>query len=311
MILRSLILSLALASPAGAFELGWPVACTLGQSCFIQHYFDHDSGPGIRDYTCGTLSYDGHEGTDIALPNRAAMAAGVEVLAAAPGTVLAIRDGIADFEPFAQGKDCGNGVLLDNGDGWQTQYCHMKEGSVAVHKGDRVTAGAKLGLVGQSGNAAFPHLHLSVRHHGQDLDPFEPVLTGCGLPKTPGLWATPIPYVPSGFMAAGFAASVPTFDAVQSGLPTQPLPADTPAIVLWAEVYGGHGGDSLVFQITAPGGSILLKGANDLTRNQDQLYRALGTKLHAPLKPGKYLGTIQFIRDGKVFATTTTEVSVP
>lgn len=309
--IRALILSLALASPAGAFQLDWPVACTLGQTCFIQHYFDHDPGPGTRDYTCGTLTYDRHEGTDIALPNRAAMAAGVDVLAAAPGTVLATRDGIADFEPFAKGKDCGNGVLLDNGDGWQTQYCHMKLGSVAVKKGDQLSAGAKLGLIGQSGNADFPHLHLTVRQNGTDLDPFEPVDQGCGEPASPGLWTHPMPYVPSGFMAAGFSSAVPGFDQIQTGLPTAPLPADAPAIVLWAEVYGGHAGDQMAFQITAPDGSTLLKGANDLTRNQDQLFRALGTRLHAPLKPGQYAGRIDLIRDGKTFATTTTEVTVP
>lgn len=309
--IRTLILTLALASPAGAFQLAWPAACTLGQTCFIQHYFDHDSGPGTRDYTCGTLTYDGHEGTDIALPNRAAMAAGVDVLAAAAGTVAATRDGIADFEPFATGKDCGNGVLLDNGDGWQTQYCHMKMGSVAVRKGDHLAAGARLGQIGQSGNAAFPHLHLSVRQNGIDLDPFEPVERGCGVPASPGLWAQAIPYVPSGFMAAGFASAVPGFDQIQAGLPTAPLPADSPAIVLWAEVYGGHAGDRVEFQITAPDGSTLLKGGNDLTRSQDQFYRALGTKLHAPLQPGTYLGRIDLIRKGATFATTTAEVTVP
>jgi hypothetical protein len=83
---------LALALPAGAFaqtdfRLAWPAACTLGETCHIQQYYDHDAGPKAADFTCGTLSYDGHDGTDIALPTRAAMTAGVEVLASAPGTV--------------------------------------------------------------------------------------------------------------------------------------------------------------------------------------------------------------------------------
>ena len=88
-------------------------------------------GPAATDFTCGPLSYDGHDGTDIALPTRAAMAEGVAVLAAAPGTVTGIRDGIADFAPVIQGKECGNGVVIDHGAGWVTQYCHLRQGSVA------------------------------------------------------------------------------------------------------------------------------------------------------------------------------------
>jgi hypothetical protein len=119
--IRALLCLLALATPAGAFQLApfklaWPVDCTLGQTCHIQHYVGHDPGPGERDFTCGTLSYDGHDGTDIALPNRAAMAAGVKVLATAPGRVLGARDGVEDFVPPVPGKECGNGVLVDDGD---------------------------------------------------------------------------------------------------------------------------------------------------------------------------------------------------
>ena len=68
-------LLMALAPPAGAFDLAFPADCTLGQDCYIQQYHDHDPGPEATDYTCGPLSYDGHDGTDIALPTRAAMAA--------------------------------------------------------------------------------------------------------------------------------------------------------------------------------------------------------------------------------------------
>ena len=83
--------SLAAAEP---FSLDFPVDCTLGETCYIQQYVDHDPGPGARDFTCQGLSYDGHKGTDIALPTLAAMAQGVRVRAAAPGVVRARRDGV-------------------------------------------------------------------------------------------------------------------------------------------------------------------------------------------------------------------------
>ena len=63
-------------------------------------------------------------------------------------------------------RNCGNGVVIRHADGWETQYCHLRRGSVQVAEGDRVEAGEPLGLVGMSGEANFPHVHLSVRRDG-------------------------------------------------------------------------------------------------------------------------------------------------
>ena len=82
----------------------WPVACEIGRTCVIQQYVDHDPGPGARDYTCGTLVYDGHTGTDIRVPDLAAQRAGVDVLAAADGAVLRTRDGMADVSVATIGE---------------------------------------------------------------------------------------------------------------------------------------------------------------------------------------------------------------
>ena len=38
----------------------------------------------------------------------------------------------------------------------------MQPGSVRVHKGDRVTRGQVIGLVGNTGNSVAPHLHFQV-----------------------------------------------------------------------------------------------------------------------------------------------------
>ncbi|WP_098410577.1 M23 family metallopeptidase [Thioclava sp. ES.031] len=161
-----------------------PVECTLGQDCYIQNYVDRDPGPGARDAGCGGLTYDRHKGTDFALLTEAQMQAGVQVIAAAPGRVIATRDGEPDGAyasgQTAAGKECGNGIVIDLGHGWQTQYCHLRDGSISVTRGDQVAAGAPLGLVGQSGKAEFPHLHLSLRHDDTVIDPFDPVMQdGC------------------------------------------------------------------------------------------------------------------------------------
>jgi murein DD-endopeptidase MepM/ murein hydrolase activator NlpD len=228
------LLTLALAQTAGAFELppfklSWPVDCTLGDTCHIQQYFDHDAGLGASDFTCGPLSYDGHDGTDIALATRIAMAAGVAVLAAAPGTVRGVRDGVEDFLPPQDGRECGNGVLIDHGAGWVTQYCHLRQGSVRVSPGDVVAPGTPLGLIGQSGMADFPHLHLSVRQNGVERDPFAPNSTTCGTEPGAALWAAPLPYEPGGFLVAGRGAgAMPARMASKSGTASEKPAARKP-----------------------------------------------------------------------------------
>lgn len=53
---------------------------------------DHDPSDAAHDFACGSLTYDTHKGTDFALPTLAAQAAGVNVLAAAAGTVVGVRN---------------------------------------------------------------------------------------------------------------------------------------------------------------------------------------------------------------------------
>ncbi|MDZ4392911.1 M23 family metallopeptidase [Cypionkella sp.] len=304
------LLSLALAFPAGAFELSFPVDCSLGDTCYIQQYVDHDPGPAARDFTCGSLSYEGHDGTDIALPSRSAMFAGVNVLAAAAGTVKGGRDGIADFAPVVADRECGNGVLVDHGGGWETQYCHMKQGSVRVKVGDEVAPGTVLGQIGQSGMAEFPHLHLSVRHNGGELDPFAPdSLTSCG-PPGPGLWDQPLAYQPGGLLSIGISAAIPDYPAVKAGLASPDLPKDAPALVVWTFLFGAQPGDAILFRLTGPEGDVLTD-RSVLEKTQAQAFRAVGRKLKTPEWPvGRYQGEAVLQRGGVELGREQIEITV-
>jgi len=159
-------------------ELSLPVACEPGRTCFIQSFVDVDTGTGAQDFACGSATYDGHKGTDFRVLSVAAAHRGVDVLASAVGIVKAVRDGMDDAlaseatRREIAGRECGNGVVLDHGGGWETQYCHMLRGSIAVKAGERVARGERLGHVGYSGLAEFAHLHLEVRRDGQPIDPF-------------------------------------------------------------------------------------------------------------------------------------------
>jgi Peptidase family M23 len=287
---------MALASPAGAFDLAFPADCSLGAGCYIQQYHDHDPGPEATDYTCGPLSYDGHDGTDIALPTRAAMAAGVNVLAAAPGVVKGLRDGVADAAPFPSGQDCGNGVVIDHGNGWETQYCHLKQGSVRVQTGQPVTVGTALGQIGQSGRAEFPHLHFAVRREGAKIDPFAPDAIACGAAGD-DLWASDLPHQPGGILGLGLTDQVPTFDAIKSGLPSPDLPATAPALVVWVYLFGPRAGDAILFDLIGPEGAVVTERVQ-VEKTQALAFRAVGRKLTLPAWPaGSYTATATLMRD--------------
>ena len=307
MIRAGLLLGLvAVATPAAAADpaLDWPLDCSLGDSCFVQNYVDDDPGPEARDYTCGPLTYDGHKGTDIALRSMAAMRAGVTVRAAAPGWVRAVRDGEPDDASVRPGKECGNGVVIDHGGGWQSQYCHMKQGSIAVEPGQKVTMGTMLGQVGLSGQTEFPHLHFELRRDGDIVDPFSPdARAGCAEPGgDQGLWPQAMPYLTGGLVSTGMATLVPDFETIKTGdaAETRATP-DAPALVVWAQVYGSRPGDLLVLRIIGPDGSILISREVELERAQARLFRAIGKRRPANGWPaGSYLGNARLLRDGQV-----------
>ena len=81
---------------------------------------DIDPSPSAKDYKCGTLTYDKHNGTDFRLPSLEAQKAGVEVLASASGRVLRTRDGAPDgaFRKSAREAvrdvECGNGLVIEH-----------------------------------------------------------------------------------------------------------------------------------------------------------------------------------------------------
>lgn len=317
----ALITALALGSSAGAEPfLDLPIDCVLGETCHIQQFVDRDPGQGATDFRCGPLTYDGHQGTDFALPTLAAQTQGVEVLAAAPGRVSGIRDGMADIlqggpgAPDVTGRECGNGILIDHGDGWQTQYCHLALGSVTVATGETVQAGQRIGLVGLSGMTQFPHLHLTLRRNGQIIDPFAPdeaAGTGTCQPD-PGeaLWRTPLDYAPGGLIAAALATGVPDYDAIKAGLPEPSLSIGEP-LVLWAYLFGGQAGDVLSMTATGPEGTIFEHDIL-LNRTQAQLFRAFGRR--APdggWEPGPYRTVVTLTRDGVVIDRLEGEASLP
>jgi hypothetical protein len=317
-----LLAALLLAPGAAAADpqFSFPVACTLGRDCFVQNYVDTDMSAAARDFTCGSLSYDGHKGTDIRLKHYVAMAAGFEVLAAAPGTVLRTRDGMADVSVKEIGaaaiknREAGNSVIVDHGDGWVTQYSHMRKGSVAVKPGQAVTAGTPLGLIGLSGNTEFPHLHFEVRHDDRSIDPFsgEPVAAGCGL-ASHGLWKIELPYIPTGLLGDGFALERPKVDAARHGAyAATALTIESPALVYWIDVFGLQAGDRLRITLTDPDGAILAESETPIDRPKAQYFAFAGARHPGRgWKSGSYIGRLEVVRGDRIVVTKQNQMALP
>ncbi len=146
---------------------------------------------GNRDYQCEFKWYSGHGGVDILLRNFEVQDSGVGVLAAAPGTVIFLRDGIFDRSTQNGNGGFGNHVIIEHGSGVTSYYGHMRSGSIRVAENATVSRGDTLGLVGSSGNSNWPHLHFEVISNSQVVDPF---LGPCNPPAGQPTWLSQLPW---------------------------------------------------------------------------------------------------------------------
>lgn len=307
---------------ASAFELGFPVQCELNKDCFIQNYVDSDSTAGYSDYHCGKLTYNTHDGTDFRVRNFPAMERGVNVLAAAPGTVLGFRDEIADTgiqNPDIKNKECGNGVLVQHAEGWQTQYCHMKRGSITVKKGQMVQTGDVLGQVGFSGQTEFPHMHLSVRHNGKKIDPFTAQEIGavpCSNVEPKGIWApavaAKIAYNPTHLLDMGLTTQTPDVDGVRHGKFNETeMNLNAPLLALWVDMMGTQADDRLLLTLTNPSGVKIYEKEEIFAKPKAAQYFFIGLKNQAWVS-GAYTGSAVLTRGGQVvFSETRTILARP
>ena len=226
-------------SPRSAVELGWPLRLAEGLDDYGYHGVSNfvDQNPAfpnqLGDFNCGARTYDqangyNHAGTDYftwpfgwdKMDNDA-----VEIVAAAPGTIVLKADGQYDRRCTLSGAPW-NAVYVEHADGSISWYGHMKNGSTTPKEvGETVEAGEYLGVVGSSGNSTGPHLHFEVYDTGGELiDPYE---GACNELNATTWWANQPVYYDSALNA------LMTHDAAP-GLPTCP---DTEDIVNAADHF--------------------------------------------------------------------------
>jgi len=298
----------------GRLTLSLPIGCELGVTCWIPNYVDLKPGKGVVDYTCGDATYDAppgdqHKGTDFAVRDMAAVRNGVPVFAAAAGKVVGVRDGMADVGGTVSNWECGNGLRIDHDNGLTTQYCHMRRDSVLPKIGDRVERGQQLGLVGLSGQTAFPHLHFQVERDKDIIDPFAGLdrKKQCGVGEKT-LWDTQtlaqVPYQPTAIYNAGFAPQKPDLKLIRDGQYHDRLfDATAVAMVVWAELFRVRAGDEIVIEITDPAGAHIHKQRIEIKAKKARYYAFSGLRLKAlKWRSGTYRGKVTLIRKTENFS---------
>jgi murein DD-endopeptidase MepM/ murein hydrolase activator NlpD len=180
----------------------WPLRIARGPAAQgaerVVNFVDHDATyPGsTRDYNCGKRTYDtesgyNHRGLDISIwPDNWNMMAArqLEIIAAAPGTIMNKADGHFD-QYCAFNSNPWNAVYVQHDDGSVAWYGHMKAGTVTSKPiGARVVAGEFLGNVGSSGSSSGPHLHFEVYDANKNL--VDPFAGSCNERNTESWWAS-------------------------------------------------------------------------------------------------------------------------
>lgn len=151
-----------------------------------------------------------HAGIDIATGRR-----NEPVYAIKGGTVALV--GVN--QPGGSMGGYGNAVVIDHGNGIYVLYAHLKDGSVTVAQGQRVEAGTRIGIIGNTTNGRFsplpgqsvedwtrqarargygsgpmvPHLHMEVRQAYPDgrapfPGPYPQTPEQAGQNRDPAVW---------------------------------------------------------------------------------------------------------------------------
>lgn len=299
-----------------------PLKCALDRDCWIINVPDAAGDAKALDHRCGFRTYNGHKGTDFAVRDFRAVDEDANVVAAAPGLVTAARDGTDEYFKLTPGtrkligaKACGNGVIVQHSGGWESQYCHLRKGSVAVKLGDRVKRGDRLGNVGMSGQTEFPHVHVEFRDDGKAIDPFTGAAVGAGCNRPlRSLWRRDagVKYPGFALYAAGFADHSPSAERVRSTARSPvSMPRHSAGLVLWAAMFGIQRGDVLKLRILDPSGAAIAVREIRFDRAQAWRMESTGRKMTAAgWAPGKWKGEANLERfvSGR---TVTRRISVP
>jgi murein DD-endopeptidase MepM/ murein hydrolase activator NlpD len=110
------------------------------------------------------MSHKGERALDFKVKKR------TKICAARPGVVIASRGDSKEGGLKPENLSDGNYVSIRHVDGSVAHYWHLHTDGVMVNVGDTVKAGQWIGLSGNTGYSAFPHLHFEVQGYNSKGD---------------------------------------------------------------------------------------------------------------------------------------------
>ena len=81
--------------------------------------------------------------------------------------IYSTAPGVVSFTGVRSGY--GNTIEIDHGRGFKTRFAHLA--AIAVHVGQRVAVGQRIGAMGSTGRSTGPHLHYEVWVDGKAQNP--------------------------------------------------------------------------------------------------------------------------------------------
>jgi murein DD-endopeptidase MepM/ murein hydrolase activator NlpD len=214
----------------------WPLKLAAGfnqcQFHFIGAFVDQNTATtAIQDFNCETNTYDGHQGTDIAIAPYGFYKMDnnqVEVIAGAAGTIVQRADGNLDRN-CSSNSLTANSIILQHSDGTYSLYWHMKKGSITTKTvGQTVVSGEYLGIVGSSGSSSGPHLHFEVRSGAASTTYKDPYSGSCNILNSNSYWVTQKPHTDPAILKV----SVNTSDITLATCPTSDVPNESTTFIV-------------------------------------------------------------------------------
>lgn len=93
---------------------------------------------------------------------------GTYITSVADGIVSSIRKNV---KGYTEKYPSGNYVTINHGNKVYTTYCHLKENSITVKVGSRVSKNQVIGKMGSTGRTTGKHLHFGIKINSKFVDP--------------------------------------------------------------------------------------------------------------------------------------------
>ena len=131
-----------------------------GRSMLLSHHY---ASPHVRNANDFARLVDGQAFVGNPEQHASWHGFGQPVLAPADGTVVSVRDDLAEQPVGELGQGDGNAIVLDIGGGHYVVLEHLQQGSTLVRPGQSVTRGQRIAAVGNTGGSLSPHLHVQIQ----------------------------------------------------------------------------------------------------------------------------------------------------